>query len=62
MDNEFIVTRDELKKMFREKQMIDTGKGWQYKGKRVDIAAIHTIEPKYLLDIARAENYRIIYK
>lgn len=62
MEKEFIVTNDELKEMFIKKEMVDTGKGWIYKGKKVDIAAIHTVEPKYLLDIARAENYKIIYK
>ncbi len=59
---EITVTRDELKEMFKKKEIVDTGKGWFYKGKRVDLAAIHTIEPKYVLDIARAENYKIIFK
>ena len=36
---EITVTRDELKEMFKKKEIVDTGKGWFYKGKRVDLAA-----------------------
>lgn len=62
MKKELIVTRDELKEMFKKKEIVDTGKGWLCKGQEVDLVAIHTVEPKYLLDIARAENYKIVYK
>lgn len=62
MLKELTVSKEELIEMFLKKEMIDTGKGWLYKGKKVDLAAIHTIEPKYIHDLARAENYKIIYK
>lgn len=56
---EIILSKDELKKLFKEKKIIDTGKGWFYNNKEIDIIAIHEVEPKYLLDIARAEFYKI---
>ncbi len=59
---EFVVTSEELKKLFDDKVMVDTGKGWFYKGIEIQLAAIHKIEPKYLLDKARSQSYRIIPK
>ena len=59
---EFVVSNDELKQMFENKEMVDTGKGWFYKGIEIQIAAIHEQEPKYLLDKARSQNYRIMPK
>ncbi len=59
---ELIVSNDELKEMFEKKEMIDTGKGWFYKKKEIIISAIHEVEPKYLLDKARSQQYRITEK
>lgn len=56
---EIILSKDELKKLFKDKKIVDTGKGWFYNNKEIDIIAIHTVEPKYLLDIARADFYKI---
>ncbi|MEA3383131.1 MAG: hypothetical protein U9Q20_00455 [Campylobacterota bacterium] len=59
---EFIVSNDELKQLFKDKKMIDSGKGWLYEGKEIEISAIHEIEPKYMLDKAKSEQYRITPK
>jgi hypothetical protein len=56
---EFIVSNDELKMMFEKKEIQDTSNGWYYKDQEVEILAIHKTEPKYLLDITRAEYYKI---
>lgn len=62
MEEELVLSSDELKKLFKNKEILDTGKGWVYKGKEVDIIAIHKVEPKYLQDLARAEFYKIKQK
>ena len=59
---EFIVSNDELKKLFKDKKLVDTDKGWFYEDKEVIISAIHKIEPKYLLDKANSQSYRITPK
>jgi hypothetical protein len=59
MEEELILTKDELKKLFADKKIKDTGKGWFYNDKEIEIIALHTVEPKYLLDLARAEYYKI---
>jgi len=59
---ELVVSNEELKQMFEDKEMVDTGNGWFYKGVEIQLAAIHDQEPKYLLDKAKSQNYRIIPK
>jgi len=56
---EFIVSKEELHKMFKRKEILDTNKGWYYKGKEVEIIAIHQIEKKYLQDMMHADKYKI---
>lgn len=56
---EFVVSREELNKMFAKKELEDTNKGWYYRGKEVQIIAIHTVEKRYIQDLMNAENYKI---
>jgi len=62
MENEIIVSKDELKDMFKNKQILDTGKGWFYDDKEIEIIAIHDIEVKYLNDMLKADFYKLKYK
>ena len=59
---DIIVTSDELKQMFKDKEILDTNKGWFYDDKEVEIIAMHNVEPKYLKEIANAQTYKIRYK
>ncbi|MEA3512215.1 MAG: hypothetical protein U9R37_01295 [Campylobacterota bacterium] len=60
--DDLTLTSDELKLLFKNKEIIDTNEGWFYKGKEVEIFALHEIEPKYIQDMARAQRYRIKVK
>ena len=53
------LSSDELKKLFKDKEIIDTNNGWFYKGKEVEIIAIHDKEVKYVTDMFRAEFYKL---
>ena len=53
------LSSDELKKMFKNKKIVDTNDGWFYKGKEIEIIAIHDREVKYVTDMFRAEFYKI---
>jgi len=56
---EFIISKEEIIKMFQKRELLDTNKGWYYKGKEVEIIAIHQIERKYLQDMMNADSYKI---
>jgi len=45
--------------MFEKKEILDTNKGWYYRGKEVDIIAIHQVEKKYIQDMMNADRYKI---
>jgi len=57
--DELIVTRDELKQLFRDKILQDTPKGWFYKDTEIDIIAIHSKETKLIPDVTEAETYKL---
>lgn len=58
---EYILSKEELIKMFKTKEIMDTGKGWFLKNnKEVTIVALHELEAKYIKDIANAKLYKII--
>ena len=59
---EIIVTQEDLKKMFLKDELIDSNDGWLYKNQEVDIIAIHKKEPKYLLDVAKTDLYKMRFK
>ncbi|MEA3290450.1 MAG: hypothetical protein U9Q04_09760 [Campylobacterota bacterium] len=59
---ELILSSDELKKLFIDKEIVDSGKGWFYNGKEIEIIAVHKLETKYVNDIANSENYKIRWK
>ena len=56
---ELTVSDDELKKLFKDKEIVDTNNGWFYQGKEVEIVAIHDKEVKYVTDMFRAKFYKI---
>ena len=56
------LSADELKKMFKDKEILDTNNGWFYQGKEVEIIAIHDKEVKYFTDMFRAEFYKLKLK
>lgn len=62
MTKEKIVSREDLINLFRSDKIEDTKQGWLMDGYIIDIIALHNIEPKYLQDITRAENYKIVKK
>ena len=59
---ELLVSADELKKMFKDKEVLDTNDGWFYKDQEIEIIAIHDKEVKYIMDMARAEFYKLRLK
>ncbi|PIF04801.1 MAG: hypothetical protein CSA86_00645 [Arcobacter sp.] len=56
---EFKVSKEELHKMFENKELLDTSKGWYYKDQEVQIIAIHNVETKYVQDMMNADFYKI---
>ncbi len=56
---ELIVSSDELKQMFKNKEISDTNDGWFMDKIEVEIIAIHDKEVKYVTDMFRAESYKI---
>ena len=59
---DLLVSADELKKMFKDKEVLDTNEGWFYKDNEIEIVAIHDKEVKYIMDMARAEFYKLRLK
>lgn len=59
---ELILSKQDLVKLFKEETLKDTGKSWLYNDKRVDIIALHKIEPKFLQDLTKAEFFKIVPK
>ena len=56
---ELIVSKETLVDLFANEDLIDTDKGWLYKGVEVEIIALHDVDPKYLQDITNAKFYKI---
>lgn len=59
---EIIITKDELVIMFEEEKIIDSGKAWLMNGEKIEIIALHEVDPKFLQDITNAKYYKIIPK
>ena len=57
--DELVVTRDELKQLFKENILQDRPNGWFYKDTEIDIIAIHKVETKHLQDVSKAETYKL---
>jgi len=57
--DELIVTREELKQLFKENILQDKPNGWFYKDTQIDIIAIHKTETKHVYDITNAETYKL---
>ena len=62
MQEELIVSKEELIKLFDEEIIKDTGKGWLMEDKEVDIIALHEVDPKFLQDVTNAKFYKLIQK
>jgi hypothetical protein len=60
--DELIVTREELKQLFKEGILKDTPNGWFYKDTEIEIIAIHNTETKLIPDITNADTYRLTKK
>ena len=59
---EFIISKEELIKLFEEDKIKDTGKGWYMDNKLVDIIALHDVDPKFLQDITNAKFYKLLIR
>lgn len=62
MEEELIVSKEELIEMFEEQKVTDTGKGWMMGDKEIEIIALHDVDPKFLQDITNAKFYKLIPK
>jgi len=61
-EQENIVSKEELIKMFDEQIIIDSGRGWMMGDKEMEIIALHEVDPKFLQDVTNAKFYKLIYK
>ena len=59
---EQILSKAELIQLFEDEIIIDTGKAWLMNGEKIEIVALHDVEPKYLQDVTNAKLYKIISK
>lgn len=62
MEEEIIVSKAELIQLFEDEVIIDTGKGWEVDGVKLEIIALHDVEPKFLQDITKADFYKLKLK
>jgi hypothetical protein len=62
MQEELIVSKEELIQLFEDNVIEDTGKGWLMEGKEVEIIALHEVDPKFLQDVTNAKFYKLIQK
>ena len=62
MQEEKIVSKQELIQMFEDQEIIDSGKAWMMGNIEVEIIALHEIDPKFLQDITNSRFYKLIYK
>ena len=61
MEEELIVSKDELVTMFANNVIKDSNLGWLYNNDLiVNIIALHDKDPKYIYDVTNAEYYKII--
>lgn len=59
MMKEFTISKEELKKLFKEKKLLDTNNGWYYNDIEIEIIAIHDKDVKYIEDLFNANYYKI---
>lgn len=59
MQEEVIISKEDLVLLFKDKRVIDTDYGWYLDGSEVEIIALHELEPKFLNDIANAKIYKL---
>lgn len=62
MQDELIVSKEELVKLFEDQVIEDTGRAWLMEGKEIEIIALHEVDPKFLQDITNAKFYKLIQK
>ncbi len=61
-EQEEIIPKEDLIRMFDDYKIIDTGTAWMMGNKEVEIVALHEVDPKFLQDVANAKFYKLIYK
>lgn len=59
MEEEKIISKEELIQLFEEEKLLDTGKGWIMDNVEVEIIALHEVDPKFLQDVTNAKFYKI---
>lgn len=59
MMKEFTISKEELKKLFKEKKLLDTNNGWYYNDIEIEIIAIHDKDVKYIENLFNANYYKI---
>lgn len=62
MEEEQIVSKEDLIQMFEDQKIIDSGKGWIMGDKEVEIIALHEVDPKFLQDVTNAKFYKLVSK
>lgn len=62
MEEEQIVSKEDLIQMFEDHKIIDSGKGWIMGEKEVEIIALHEVDPKFLQDVTNAKFYKLVTK
>jgi hypothetical protein len=61
-DKSFIISKDELSELFLTNKIQETNRGWILENKRIDILALHSKEIKYIENLHKADEYKIVYK
>jgi len=59
---EIIVTKNQLVEMFEHEELKDDIDGWILHGIKIEIVAMHELDPKYIPNITDAEHYKLIPK
>lgn len=62
MQEEKIVSKEELIQMFANEEIIDSGRAWMMGNIEVEIIALHEVDPKFLQDITNSKFYKLIIK
>jgi hypothetical protein len=59
---EIIVTKNQLIEMFKNEELRDGNNGWVLHGIKIEIIAIHELNPKYVQNITDAKYYKLVSK
>jgi len=59
---ELLLLKEELVELFLTNRIEETKYGWTLDKKRIDIIALHPQNIKYIENLHKSENYRIVFK